>query len=84
MTSTIGHFQFAYQGSPMSSYIDMTAATISIPYETTYICGRGQWVNPTTDPTTGAITPGDPYARPKPWFTQTDFNISHSVTQQDF
>jgi hypothetical protein len=62
----------------------MTAATISIPYETTYICGRGQWVNPTTDPTTGAITPGDPYARRKPWFTQTDFNISHSVTQQDF
>jgi len=78
MTTTFGLFQFAYQGSPISSYIDLTAATIGIPYEATYIAGRGQWVNASTDPTTGAITLGTPYARRTPWFTQTDFNLSHS------
>jgi hypothetical protein len=78
MTTTVGLFQFAYQGSPMSSYIDLTAATIGIPYEATYIYGRGQWVNTTTDPTTGAITLGSPFARRTPWFTQTDFNIAHA------
>jgi len=78
MTTTFGIFQFAYQGSPMSSYIDLTAATIGIPYEATYIYGRGQWVNTTVDPTTGAITLGAPFARRTPWFTQTDFNVAHS------
>jgi hypothetical protein len=78
MTTTFGLFQFAYQGSPMSSYIDMTAATIGIPYEATYIDGRGKWIPTTTDPTTGAITLGSPFTRRTPWFTQTDFNIAHS------
>jgi hypothetical protein len=77
-TTTFGIFQFAYQGSPMSSYIDLTAATIGIPYEATMIYGRGKWVNTTLDPTTGAITLGTPYNRRTPWFTQTDFNIAHS------
>jgi len=76
MTTTFGLFQFAYQGSPVTSYIDMTA-TIGIPYEAAYLYGRGNWVNPTTD-ATGAITLGNPVARRTPWFTQTDFNISHS------
>lgn len=79
MTTTFGLFQFAYQGSPVSSYIDMTAATIGIPYEATYIYGRGKWVNTSIDPSTGAITLGNPYDRRTPWFTQTDFNIAHSV-----
>jgi hypothetical protein len=78
MTTTLGLFQVAYQGSPVSSYIDLTAATIGIPYEATYIFGRGQWVNPTTDPTTGAITLGNPSARRTPWYTETDFNIAHA------
>jgi Carboxypeptidase regulatory-like domain len=78
MMTSIGLFQFAYQGSPVTSYIDLTAATIGIPYESTYIYGRDQWVNPTVDPATGAITLGNPSTRRTPWFTQTDFNISHS------
>jgi len=79
MTTTFGLFQFAYQGSPMTSYIDLTAATIGIPYEAAYLYGRGNWVNTTTDPTTGAIAIGSPFARRTPWFTQTDFNLSHSI-----
>ena len=78
MNTTFGLFQFAYQGSPISSYIDLTAATIGIPYESTYLYGRGNFVNATADPTTGAVTLGSPYARRTPWFTQTDFNIAHA------
>jgi hypothetical protein len=78
MTTTFGLFQFAYQGSPVSSYIDQTAATIGIPFEATHLYGRDQWVNTTVDPTTGAITLGSPYLRRTPWFTQTDFNVAHA------
>jgi len=76
--TTFGIFQTAYQGSPMSSYIDLAAASYGIPYEATYIFGRDKWVNPTVDPTTGAITLGTPQARRTPWYTQTDFQLAES------
>lgn len=78
MTTTFGMFQFAYQGTPMSSYIDLASAIGTIPYESGYIYGRGQWVNASADPVTGDITLGEPYARRTPWFTQTDFNLAHA------
>jgi hypothetical protein len=49
------------------------------PIEATDIFGRGKWANITQDPTTGAVTLGTPYNRRTPWFTQTDFNFSHSI-----
>ncbi len=76
--TTFGIFQTAYEGTPMSSYIDLAAASYGIPYEATYIFGRGMWVNPTVDPTTGNITLGTPYARRTPWYTQTDFQLAES------
>ena len=78
MTSTIGIFQVAYQGSPMSSYADIGYGNGLDPVEATYIYGRGNWVNATADPTTGAATFGSPYARRTPWYTQTDLNLSHA------
>jgi len=79
MNTTLGLFQVAYQGSPMSSYTDVGLQYPQyIPLEATYIFGRGQWANTTTDPT-GAITFGTPYARRTPWYTQTDFNLGHSI-----
>lgn len=78
MTSTIGIFQVAYQGSPVSSYADLGYANGLDPVEATYIYGRGQWVNQTIDPTTGAATFGAPYARRTPWYTQTDLNVAHA------
>jgi hypothetical protein len=78
-TTTFGLFQVAYQGSPMSSYSDIGLGIPPSPIESTYLYGRGQWVNVTADPTTGAVTLGSPYTRRTPWFTQTDFNLAHSI-----
>jgi hypothetical protein len=77
MATTFGIFSFAYQGSPVSSYVDLADASFAAPLESTYIFGRGQWSNITG--TTGNLTLGTPYFRRTPWFTQTDFNISHEI-----
>jgi hypothetical protein len=81
MTSTFGIFQVAYQGSPMSSYTDLGLASPNLfpdPIESTYIFGRGNWVNATADGA-GNVTLGAPYARRTPWYTQTDFNLQHAI-----
>ena len=77
MTTTFGLFQVAYQGSPMSSFTDVGLSNGSTPFEATYIFGRGKWVN--VSGAQGAVTFGNPYSRRTPWFTQTDFNIGHSI-----
>jgi len=74
--TTIGIFQVAYQGSPMSSWANIGYGGETI--EGTYIWGHGNWVNATTDPSTGAVTFGNPYARRTPWFIQTDLNAQHA------
>jgi hypothetical protein len=79
MNTTLGLFQVGYEGTPLSSYTDVGLQYSQyIPLEATYIYGRGNWVNPTTDPT-GAITLGNPVARRTPWYTQTDFNLGHAI-----
>lgn len=79
MNTTFGLFQVAYQGTPITSYIDLAAtASNAIPFESTYLYGRGNWVNLTTD-ATGNIAVGAPYSRRTPWYTQTNFNIKHEI-----
>jgi hypothetical protein len=78
MSTTFGLFQVAYQGSPMSSYTDVGLGS-GTPIESTYIFGRSDWVNPTADPATGAVTLGNPFVRRTPWYTQTDFNFQHAL-----
>jgi hypothetical protein len=78
-TTTFGIFQVGYQGSPMSSFTDVGVATGVTPFESTYIFGRGKWVNATSDPTTGSVDFGTPYNRRTPWFTQTDVNLQHAI-----
>jgi hypothetical protein len=78
-TTTFGIFQTAYQGSPQYSYMDLGLMFGQEVSEAVAIYGRDKWVNMTQDPTTGAITLGQPYTRRAPWFTQTDFNIGHSI-----
>lgn len=78
-TTTLGLFQVAYQGSPVSAFSDVGLANGSSPFEGTYLFGRGNWANVTAD-STGAITSiGAPYSRRTPWFTQTDLNIAHEI-----
>lgn len=79
-TTTIGLFQAAYEGSPVSTYMDIGGMPFgNFVAEATYIFGRGKWVNATTDPATGAITLGNPYTRRTPWFTQSDLNLGHQI-----
>jgi outer membrane receptor protein involved in Fe transport len=81
--TTFGLFQQFLQGSPQSSYVDLYHGEGNgAPYESTYIFGRGQWVNTTTD-SAGNITFGTPYARRAPWFSQSDFNVGHSIKTGD-
>jgi hypothetical protein len=78
-TTTFGLFQVAYEGSPMSSYTDVGLQYAQyIPLEATYIYGRGNWINPTTN-AIGEITLGNPYTRRTPWYTQSDFNLAHAI-----
>jgi len=81
MTTTFGLFQVAYQGSPLSTSTEVGGpyAGYVSPFEDTHIFGYGQWANITQDPSTGALTIGNPYSRRTPWFTQTDFNFGHSL-----
>jgi hypothetical protein len=75
--TTFGIFSYAYQGTPVSSYIDLGLASYGAPLESTYLFGRGQWANLTG--TTGNLTIGNPYTRRTPWFYQSDFNLSHEI-----
>jgi len=75
-TTTFGLFQVAYQGTPVSSYIDMTGMFTGQVSQAVYAYGRGNWVSESAD-AAGNITLGDPTARRTPWFTQSDFNIAH-------
>lgn len=79
-TTTLGLFQVAYQGSPVSTAMEVGGpyAGYTSPFEDTYIYGHGQWVNMSQNPTTGAETIGNPYTRRTPWFTQSDLNFGHS------
>jgi hypothetical protein len=77
MTSTIGLFQTAYEGSPVTSWADVGIGDGS-PIEGTDIWGRGNWVNATIDDE-GNVTLGNVYARRTPWYTQTDMTLQHAI-----
>jgi len=72
-TTDFGLFQFAYQGSPVSSFIDVGYSVIPGNFFAVYPEGRGKWVDVTG--TTGNLTIGNSYVRRTPWFTQSDINL---------
>ena len=76
MHTTFGIFQQAYQGTPMSSYIDVAGMFTGQVSQAVYAYGRGKWVNETTD-AVGNITLGSSFTRRTPWFTQSDLNVAH-------
>jgi len=81
--TTFGLFQDFYQGSPVGSYTDVASSEVGGVLDAVYMYGRGQWVNVSQNPTTGAVTIGNPSLRRTPWYLQTDFNVSHAVRISD-
>jgi hypothetical protein len=79
MSSDFGIFQFLYSGTPQTTIADV-AYTFAPPAGAfpTDIVNRGQWVNVSQDPNSGAITTGNPFTYRTPWFTQTDFNFTQN------
>ena len=88
-TTDFGLFQYFYQGSPVSSFVDegFSVAPFTSLYGVpsaqggafpTYVVPRGMFQPVTQNPVTGAITLGTPYARRTPWFIQSDFQITQS------
>jgi hypothetical protein len=68
--SAIGLFTQAYEGTPLSSYMDVGVGN-GYPV---YVEGHGKWVDVTASPT-GVMTFGNARTFRTPWFLQTDGNI---------
>jgi hypothetical protein len=80
-----GIFQVAYQGSPLSSYIDVgeTYGPGQAGAYFVYPEGRGVWTDVSQNTTTGVITVGNSYKRRTAWYTQSDFNFKHTYQIKD-
>lgn len=78
MSTDFGLFQYFYQGSPVSTYVDAgySYSGIGSGGWDVYPLNRGKWVNVAQDPTSGAITVGNPYTRRTPWYIQSDLNLA--------
>jgi hypothetical protein len=74
-STLIGLTQQVYQGTPMSSYMDIGPSTEN----PTFVEGRGKWVNITADPTTGFWTVNGVGTRRTPVYSQTDANFVHNI-----
>jgi hypothetical protein len=74
-STEFGVFSYLYSGSPQTSILDVGFAFPSaFP---TLVAGSGKWIDVTQDPTTGAITVGNPRTFRTPWFAQSDLQVGH-------
>jgi len=71
-TTTLGIFQTMYQGTPLSTYIDVGGGGGGYGV---YPENRGKWADITQDATTGTMTVTGVRNRRTPWYNQTDFNF---------
>lgn len=79
-STNFGIFQYFYQGSPVSSYVDAGysyGGSGSGGWDV-YPLNRGNWADVTQDPTSGAITVSNPYVRRTPWYIQSDLNLAQN------
>ncbi len=76
--SAIGLFTQAYEGTPLSSYMDVGVGS-GYPV---YVEGHGKWVDVTAD-SNGVLTIGQPYVHRTPWFLQTDANFKQTYKLSD-
>src|SRR5208282_6061474 len=91
-TSSFGLFQYLYQGSPLTTYVDSGYYFGGYGGQMDqYIVGRGNWVNATQSAACvsagllpGAtvdcpITVGSVGPRRTPWYIQSDFQLKHEI-----
>jgi hypothetical protein len=76
---SVGAFETASSGSPLSSFADVNGSAGSYPV---YVVGRGKWID-VTKGAGGAWTYGTPYVRRTPWFIQTDASFTDSYAVSD-
>lgn len=76
---SIGGFEQASSGTPMSTYIDVNGSAGSYPV---YPVDRGKWVDITKDGSGNWIF-GNTYVRRTPWFVQTDGSITDDYKLSD-
>ncbi len=76
-STNFGMFQYLYQGSPMTSYLD-TGANSGGAWAV-QAWDRGKWVDASQDPTTGVVSLSAPRTRRTPWYIQTNFSIEQKV-----
>ncbi|MCU1324489.1 MAG: TonB-dependent receptor [Acidobacteriaceae bacterium] len=69
---TVGLFQQASSGTPLSTFADVNGSAGSYPV---YVVGRGNWIDVTRNPTTGDWVYGNTYVRRSPWYTQSDVSF---------
>jgi hypothetical protein len=70
-TSTIGWIQYIYQGTPLSSYVDV-GGWQQPNFAPVYPEGRGHWADISQDPVTGTLTVNSVGLRRTPWYFQSD------------
>jgi hypothetical protein len=75
LTTDLGIFQYFYQGSPNSTYVDVGSGGSAWPV---YVANRGNWIDVNQDPNSGAITIGSPRVNRTPEYMQTDFNFQQT------
>jgi hypothetical protein len=93
-STNIGIFQYLYQGTPVSSYVDVGNSfapdfgSYGVPNAEggafpTYIVGRSNFL-PVSQDASGNITVGNPIQRRTPWFIQSDLQLtqSYKVTEK--
>jgi hypothetical protein len=87
-STNIGIFQYLYEGTPISSYVDVgnsfapdfglyNVASAEGGAFPTYIVGRGNFL-PVSQDASGNITLGNITQRRTPWFVQSDLQLSQT------
>jgi hypothetical protein len=75
-STDFGVFQYLYEGSPVSSYVDVGYSVIPGNYLAVYPEGR-QWAD-ISQASDGTLTVNGVSPRRTPWFTQTDFSLTQN------
>jgi len=75
-STDFGVFQYLYEGSPVSSYVDVGYSVIPGNYFAVYPEGR-QWAD-ISQASDGTLTVNGVSPRRTPWFTQTDFSLTQN------